>query len=144
MIWSTIYLISFSLVFITNTKLYAQKNASNPYSFIVAGHTYGSPQHKKPGLHPPFVTDFNYIRNLRNMSFGVFTGDIVYRSHDDYWNQVDDELCQLSMPVYFTACNHEVGHKDPYKKRYGRTYYSFTQEQDLIIVLNPGLGGWNI
>lgn len=124
--------------------LTGQIGDSIAYSFIVAGHTYGSPQRKKPGLHPPFVADFNFVNKVSNMAFGVFTGDIVFKSLDNYWDKVDEELCELPIPIYFAAGNHEIGHKEPYRKRYGRTYFSFTKGQDLIIVLNPGLGGWNI
>ena len=55
------------------------------------------------------------------MTFGVFKGDIVYRNRAACWDKVDEELCPFSMPIYFAAENHEVGHKDPFKKRYGRT-----------------------
>ncbi len=115
-----------------------------PYSFFVAGHVYGSSYRKAPGLHPPFVAEFDSIRQYPNMRFGIFTGDIVYYSRDEYWDVVDREVEQLGINVYFTTGNHDEGHKSPYKDRYGLTYYQFEQEGDLCIVLNPGLGGWNI
>ena len=114
------------------------------YSFFVAGHVYGSTLRKAPGLHPPFVDDFNYIRNYKDMRFGVFTGDIVYHSRDSFWNAVDREIELLDLKVHFAPGNHDEGHKSPYKERYGDTFYSFEHESDLCIVLNPGLGGWNI
>lgn len=114
------------------------------YSFFVAGHTYGSPSRKLPGLHPPFVTEFDTIKAFPNMSFGVLTGDIVYYSRDTFWDQVDQELNDFNLPTYFATGNHDEGHKAVYKNRYGRTFYTFEHGQDLFLVLNPGLGGWNI
>jgi hypothetical protein len=124
--------------------LSACSQKSNPYRFLVAGHVYGSPVIKTLGLHPPFVADFDYIKGHEDLKFGVFTGDIVYYSRDNYWDAVDADIEKLGIPIHFAAGNHDEGHKSPYKERYGKTYYSFEQEQDLFIVLNPGLNGWNI
>lgn len=114
------------------------------YRFFVAGHTYGVHPKPVPGLHMPFVAEFDYLNSQENLSFGVLTGDIVYHSRDTSWDQVDRQLAQLQVPVYFTTGNHDEGHKSPYKERYGITYYAFEQGNDLHLVLNPGLGGWNI
>ena len=46
--------------------------------------------------------------------------------------------------VDFAAGNHDQGQKSPYKERYGLTYYHFEKANDLFIVLDPGLNGWNI
>ena len=51
--------LTLSFFFIFNSNLFAQGNAPKAYSFIVAGHAYGSLKKKKTGLHPLFVTDFN-------------------------------------------------------------------------------------
>ena len=114
------------------------------YAFFVAGHTYGVKEKAVPGLHMPFVQDFDFINAYPDLAFGVFTGDIVYYSRDSSWNHVDRQVSELAVPVYFTTGNHDEGHKSPYKDRYGKTFYAFEQGQDLCIVLNPGLGGWNI
>lgn len=115
-----------------------------PYSFFVAGHTYGVKEKPIPGLHMPFVAEFDYLNQYPGLRFGVLTGDIVYYSNDTSWNNVDQQLTQLRMPVHFTTGNHDEGHKSPYKDRYGITYSAFEQENDLCIILNPGLAGWNI
>lgn len=114
------------------------------YSFFVAGHTYGSPSDTLPGMHPPFVQDFEFLTSLPQMSFGVLTGDIVYHSRPHYWDKVDEELASLSMPIYFAAGNHDAGNGALYQSRYGKTYYAFNHQDDLFLVLDPGLAGWNI
>lgn len=114
------------------------------YSFFVAGHTYGSPQRKQPGLHPPFVRDFKFLNSAKDLSFGVLTGDIVYYSRDSFWNKVDQQLSLLKTEVKFAAGNHDEAQKPIYRKRYGKSYYQFETHRDLCIVIDPGLGGWNI
>ncbi len=114
------------------------------YSFFVAGHTYGAPTDTLPGMHPPFVAEFDFLRSIKNSQLGVLTGDIVFRSTKAHWDAVDRELSALDIPVYFAAGNHDEGHKSPYRERYGATYYKWKIQDDLFLVLNPGLGGWNI
>ena len=136
------HLLSCCLLF--TALLLAGCKAPQAYRFFVAGHVYGSGLDKSPGMHPPFVADFDFIRKHTDMRFGVFTGDIVYYSRDSYWDVVDQQIEQLGIKVHFATGNHDEGHKSPYKERYGKTFYHFEQEGDLCIVLNPGLGGWNI
>jgi hypothetical protein len=132
------------LVILVMTVMACHKKSPSPYRFFVAGHTYGIKEKVVPGLHMPFVAQFDYLNQYPDMRFGVLTGDIVYYSNDTSWNNVDQQLTQLRVPVHFTTGNHDEGHKSPYKDRYGITYSSFEQENDLCIILNPGLGGWNI
>ncbi|MEM1322320.1 MAG: hypothetical protein AAGG75_18805 [Bacteroidota bacterium] len=129
---------------ILSLLLYGCKTPPRAYSFFVAGHVYGSTARKAPGLHPPFVADFATLRQYPDMRFGVFAGDIVYYSRNEFWDAVDQQIDSLGLKVHFAVGNHDEGHKSPYKDRYGLTYYAFEQEGDLCIVLNPGLGGWNI
>ena len=117
---------------------------ATPYSFFVAGHTYGVKEKAVSGMHMPFVADFPYLTAYPDLQFGVLTGDIVYYSRDTSWNAVDRQLADVPVPVYFAVGNHDEGHKSPYKERYGDTYFAFEQGRDLCLVLNPGLGGWNI
>ena len=80
-----------------------------PYSFIVAGHTYGSHSGKNIGLHPKF---YNFLSNnyLRSQStdFIVFTGDIVRHNDQESWDTVTHQLKQLALPYFFVMGNHEV------------------------------------
>ncbi|MCA1759949.1 MAG: T9SS type A sorting domain-containing protein, partial [Bacteroidales bacterium] len=120
------------------------QNRQIVYSFFVAGHTYGQPGAKN-GLHPPFKKKFDYIRKRREIKFGVFTGDIVAANPTaDDWDKVDADIENLGLPVYFTVGNHDMENRELFENRYGNTYYSFSFENDLFIVLDPNLDGWNI
>lgn len=115
-----------------------------PMSFFVAGHVYGSPYDTLPGIHPPFQLEKEYLRSYQNMKFGVFTGDIVNKSKSSHWDSVDVFIEALGYDVHFAVGNHDEGHKTLYTSRYGKTYYSWNQNGNLFIVLNPLLYGWII
>ena len=48
------------------------------------------------------------------------------------------------MPVYFAVGNHDMKGRKLYESRYGKTFYSFHHNCDLVIVLDPKLDDWNI
>ncbi len=116
----------------------------SPYAFFVAGHVYGKPGVNNPGVHPPFKAQFNFLRNDTTLAFGVFTGDIVIKSTAKNWDEIDADVKALGVPVHFAVGNHDEGHKELFQSRYGATYYSFRKNNDLHLVLNSNLGGWNI
>jgi len=120
------------------------QNSDVLYSFFVAGHTYGQPGIKN-GLHPPFKEKFEYIRNRPEIKFGVFTGDIVAANPTaEDWDKVDIDIKNLGLPVYFAVGNHDMEDRGLFESRYGDTYYSFSFQNDLFVVLDPNIDGWNI
>ncbi|MFT5122318.1 MAG: hypothetical protein ACI9QL_004940 [Candidatus Omnitrophota bacterium] len=122
------------------------QNPATPYSFFVAGHTYGEPGVDNVGFHPPFRQKFGYLQSRPEIAFGVLTGDIVFTSTAQNWDEVDADIESLNLPVYFAVGNHDisVGSRALFEDRYGSTYYSFTHQNDLFIVLDPNLNKWRI
>lgn len=122
-------------------------SAELEYRFFVAGHTYGKPGVDSIGFHPPFREEIPRIKNQKEIEFGVLTGDIVFVPSDADWNEIDQDIKTLEIPVYFAVGNHDVG-KDPqrklYESRYGKTYFTFSRNNDLFIILDPNLDHWNI
>jgi hypothetical protein len=128
----------FSIVFVSCKSKYSG------FSFFVAGHVYGSPYDTAYQIHPPFNAESKFLQAYPNIEFGVFTGDIVRKSVKSNWDSVDVFVKDLGMPVYFAVGNHDEGHKELYAARYGKTYYSWKNNENLFIVLNPLLYGWII
>jgi len=118
-------------------------NETNPYSFFIAGHTSGYRWVNNKGLHPPFEKKFDLI-NERKCDFGVLLGDIVFESTDKDWAEVDSVLHYLNCTTYYAVGNHDIVNRQVFEARYGKTYYHFTLNQDLFIVLDPNLDSWNI
>ena len=115
------------------------------YSFFIAGHTYGKPGVNNIGLHPPFKAKFPYIKSRPEIKFGFFLGDIVppgWDSLDLY--QVESDIDSLGLPIYFAVGNHDMENRELFESRYGPTYYHFKYNNDLFIVLDPNIDGWNI
>jgi len=119
---------------------------SRPYSFFIAGHTYGYPGYdiERNGLHPPFKNRFDLIKENNFIEFGVFLGDIVWEPSIKAWNNVDKDIKELGIPVYFTVGNHDNIDRELFKSRYGDTYYHFIVNKDLFIILDPNIDSWNI
>jgi hypothetical protein len=120
------------------------------YSFFVAGHVYGKPGETETniGVHPPFKEKLGMLKNNPDITFGVFTGDIVFDAlKENEWDEVDQDIAFINKKVYFAPGNHDVGNakkKAIFTRRYGPTYQSFIQGEDLIIILDPNLNGWSI
>jgi len=120
------------------------QGTDSTYSFFVAGHTYGTPGVDNDGLHPPFVDKFEYIQSRSEIAFGVLLGDIVFHSTEEAWDDVDNDIDSLGLPVYFAVGNHDMYNRPLFEQRYGDTYYSFLYSNDLFIVLDPNIDQWNI
>ena len=114
------------------------------YSFFVAGHVYGTPGRKQPGIYPLFKEKFNDIKNDSLTKFGIFTGDIVKEGTVEEWEEVDKDIADLLKDVYFVVGNHDNADRDMFLERYGQTYYSFEYRNDLFIILDANIDGWNI
>ncbi len=112
------------------------------YSFFAAGHTYGNPNNIQFGIHQNFVDYFPVLNNDIKMELGFLTGDVVYSNTAPYWDSAQLDLDLLEMPYYIAAGNHDMGAE--FVNRYGDYYFSFQHQQDLFIVLTPGLSQWNI
>ena len=135
------------LLFLISFILSCQKETitpNNSYSFFVAGHTYGQPGADNAGLHPPFEQKFAFLNN-RKVSLGFLTGDIVIKSTEQNWDEVDSVLPYLDAVVHLVVGNHDLKENpDLFKIRYGRTYSSFIKHNDMFIILDPNIDNWNI
>jgi hypothetical protein len=137
-------IISIVLISMISIASFAQ-NDSLPYSFFIAGHTYGKPGVNNIGLHPPFKEKFSYIQSRPEIKFGVLTGDIVSANPTSQdWDEVDNDIISLGLPVYFAVGNHDMEDRALYESRYDSTYYYFKYQKDLFIVLDPNIDGWSI
>ena len=115
---------------------------NKPYSFFVAGHPYYGKGDL--GIFPPFFNEFSKINNRDEISFGVFVGDIVKTPSVYAWDRVDEDLDSLDVEVHFAVGNHDMKDRNLYEQRYGITYYDFTYQNDLFIILDPNIDNWNI
>jgi hypothetical protein len=121
-----------------------KQNSEPVYSFFVAGHVYGQPGVDHRGVYPLFQLKLDSIQSDSTVKFGVFTGDIVIGGTIENWEEIDSVVSRFGRPIYFAPGNHDVTDVSLYKERYGDSYYYFSFQEDLFIILNPNLDKWNI
>ena len=129
------------LIFILISQIGLSQEA---YSFFIAGHVYGAPGIDNPGFHPPFKAKFEYIQNREEIEFGILLGDITRWGSGPQWDNIDADILNLGLPVYLVVGNHDMYQRELFEARYGITYYSFSYNNDLFIVLDPNINQWNI
>ena len=73
------------------------------------------------------------------------TGDIVFPfPNAQDWDEIDAEIDTLDLPIYFTVGNHDMENCPLFESRCGIAYFDFIYNNDLFIVLDPDIDGWNI
>lgn len=132
-LWLTFLLLNFQVI----TKGAINDRTASIYSFIVAGHAYGSHNGTNIGLHPNLLNCLN-IGYDTSAAFIVLTGDIVNNSTTESWQQVEVELANYDLPAYYVMGNHDVNDIgiQEFVKKFGNTYYAFHTQTELYIVLN--------
>ena len=113
------------------------------YSFFAAGHTYGSPMDKAhpKGLYKPFKDKISFINEDKNIRMGFLLGDVVWKPGN--WDAALEDISLFSDSIYFSRGNHD-GTLKLFEKRFGKSYHSFNESNDLFIVLDSNLDRWNI
>lgn len=131
-------LVSITLVFSSCTKeeISSPKPILKPnYSFLVAGHVYGKPSNTNIGLHPPFKSHFDCIKEIENLNNVIYTGDVI-RDPDieSHWDVTIADMDELGINYHIAAGNHDRGNN--FLDRFGLYYYSFMEGTSLFIILN--------
>ena len=150
---SKIFLIIFLIFNILNSKeLYSKisnKNLSlnqlpNSYSFVIGGHTYGTPS---PSLYPAAsllykVREFNEM----DLKFMILLGDIIqHQGSKNGIGELEIKIFKktvsdmLDIPIFNSPGNHDVRNRDLYKKYFGDTYFHFQNSSELFIILDTEL-----
>lgn len=117
------------------------------HSFFIAGHTYGSTIEKlktkgeSKGLYSVFMEKVPFLRNQKKMTNGFLLGDSVW--HPKYWPEALVDVETIGIPVEVVRGNHDGGLGN-FKKMFGNTYKKFIAENNLYIILDSNIDGWNI
>lgn len=144
-----IFLSALLILFISCVRTFEEKR-NEPYSFFVAGHTYGKPLATNLGLHPPFKAVFPLIKAHPGIKFGVLTGDLVRYATLESWDSVKLDLNELEIPIYVAPGNHDITELNYFETFFGDTsnnqctYRQFKMNNDLFFILDGNLDKWNI
>ncbi len=113
------------------------------HSFFVAGHTYGDPRLKgeNKGLYRPFKEKIQFINEQKSLKQGFLLGDVVWGPK--WWDDVQADLDDFDCTLHIIRGNHD-GPLKPFEKKFGKSYKSFVEDNNLFIVLDSNLDNWNI
>ena len=115
------------------------------FSFIAAGHIYGSHRSVQRGRLLPAATLLNNISLLKSLKsdFFVSLGDSYWWPESKYINPFISSVIEtIDLPFIIAPGNHEIGNDASiFCKQFGPVYYRFTYGFSEFIVLNTGLDG---
>ncbi len=123
------------------------KSGAMAYSFIVAGHAYGSHSGSNKGIYPKFYKAVKeYLKKTgHDTKFIILVGDSIRNGADpEAWLQLEKELEELNIKSYLVMGNHDYVSHENYNKitkkifaeKHGNSYYSFDVGTERFIVLN--------
>jgi hypothetical protein len=122
------------------------EKADCPIRFAVIGDRTGGAQ---PGIHEKIIAEVERLKP----DFAITVGDAIEGYTRDtvtlnqQWKEYKEILGSLSMPVYFTPGNHDVGADSAtastmrpiYERLIGKPYYSFDVKGLHFIILDTGM-----
>ncbi len=119
------------------------KDSSKSYSFIVSGHFHGASTNASTFPASSLLANIDSL-NALNPLFLMSLGDMFLDVDDTYINHYRSSLfSKLKMPLLNAVGNHDLAH-NVYEKLYGKTFYSFTHNSELYIVLNTEMNDGSI
>ncbi len=128
--------LALALAFVQQAGASAQPTKGG-FSFLVAGHAYGSHHEKNPALHTPFLERLTRL-DLSEFEFLILTGDFLRYCNETSWATLTIQLEDLQIPVYLVMGNHEATAfcRERIEARHGRSYYLFDHSNTRLIVLD--------
>lgn len=111
------------------------------YSFIIAGHMYGSPIDRTPYYAAnSIVSNIKFIKSL-NPTLFISLGDNCRNGNDSISLKFFDEtiIDQLNIPFFTAYGNHDGDRKLIEKRLNGKTYFSHVKNSELFIFIDSEL-----
>ena len=116
---------------------------TNKIQFAIVADLWGG---NRPGIFEDAVSKLELLQPQFVMSVGDLIDGKTYDSTivDEQWKDLGQKLKPLSMPFFYVPGNHDIGNammEKEWKKRFGRTYYSFVYKNTLFLTINTENGG---
>ena len=126
-------------------KILNLKEAPHTYSFIVSGHTYGTPS---GSMYPAASLLANIqLLNSLNPDFMMLLGDVIqHQGAENGIGELEIEIFKKSLvdkldfPLFNSPGNHDLSLRNLYEKHFGKTFFHFQHSSELYIVLDTELG----
>lgn len=122
----------------------AISDTSRIYSFIVSGHFHGASTNNSTYPASTLLANIDTLNGLKS-SFLISLGDMFVDVNDTYIDHYQKSLFKkLKMPLFNAVGNHDLANNNFYEAIYGKTFFSFTDQSELFIVLNTELNDGSI
>lgn len=119
-------------------------DTSGTYSFIVSGHFHGASTNLSTYPASSLLANIDTLNALKP-NFLMSLGDMFLDMDETYLNHYKKSLFEkLKMPLLNAVGNHDLSNGNMYEKVFGRTYFSFTDQSELFIVLNTEINDGSI
>jgi hypothetical protein len=119
-----------------NNKSINIESAKKELTFIVSGHFHGSSANQSTFPASTLLSGIDTINKLEPQ-FLMSLGDLFLDVNDTYIKNYSRSLFnKLQMPLFNAVGNHDLSNGNVYSKLFGETFYSFSINQNLFIVLN--------
>ena len=109
------------------------------YSFIVAGHAYGSHSGNNLGIYPKFWNNLSNVLGKKEIAFVIFTGDALRApASEKAWQKAQEETDKLGLLAYFALGNHDNSDygSNFLHQKFGATFYKFDIGSERFIILD--------
>jgi serine/threonine-protein phosphatase CPPED1 len=128
----------------------AQKGARNPWTNLDMNNQPGTFRFAvisdRTGGHRPGIFGRSVrMINMLQPEFVMSVGDLIEGYSEDpgqwalEWSEFESKLDALQMPFFFCVGNHDMSNlpmSENWKRKFGRSYYSFRYRDVLFVVLN--------
>ena len=119
-------------------------DTSGNYSFIVSGHFHGASTNLSTYPASTLLANIDNLNSLKP-NFLMSLGDMFLDVNETYLEHYKTSLFEkLKMPLLNAVGNHDLSNGNMYEKVFGRTYFSFTAQSELFIVLNTEINDGSI
>ncbi|MFC1716540.1 metallophosphoesterase family protein [Candidatus Poribacteria bacterium] len=118
---------------------------SEEYSFLLAGHLYGSPDNRFSAFpSSSFLANIDRINSIGSKFF-ISLGDNYRRADDAHISSYKASVTsKLNMPLFNSAGNHDLTDRNLYEQNFGDTYYHFAYNHELFVILDSELNAGEI
>ena len=127
-----------------------QKGARNPWTNLDMNNRPGTFRFAvisdRTGGHRPGIFSRSVrMINMLQPEFVMSVGDLIEGYSEDpgqwalEWSEFESKVDALQMPFFFCVGNHDMSNlpmSDNWKRKFGRSYYSFRYRDALFVVLN--------
>jgi hypothetical protein len=118
-----------------NGKVLSPPAIANNYTFLLAGHIYGS--HNKSIFPSASILANLDLLNGMTPDFMILLGDIVQRTNEVEIAKLKESfLSRVDFPVFNSVGNHDISDRVLYEEHFGKTFFSFEIGTELFISLD--------